>query len=323
VKRYSLRRALAGTIAASLLAIALVVPTATASTRDVSVTITPNPLVNVSIGQSTQFTVTATNNSTQPFQHVSLYIGADGGLAAADLPVAFDSNITATGCPIDTTVGGILHCAIGTLKKSFTATITLTAGGTSTAPQSVNVKALVRVNEGTDSGPVNQAFNVNAPLTFLGFSCSSVTAYRPGSSDKTVTTPCPAGALNQTSQVTLPLNRTLITITQGDAVVACPIVTGLDCIGDAVGASITDSAIGDNDVWTLTYDITGLKINLNKLIIYHYLDDGVTLNPAAGIPIATKNNCKVTATTGCASVLDNILTIKFQTPGNGKVRLLG
>jgi hypothetical protein len=160
-------------------------------------------------------------------------------------------------------------------------------------------------------------------VTITAFSCDSVSAYRPGSG-KFVQTPCGLSATqHQQSGVTLPSSLTTITITQGTAVVTCPVVTGLSCIGDGVFADISGDTTGDAVLWTLTYDVTGLKINMNKLIVYHYNDQTGELDPAAGIPISSKNNCKVSSTQGCATLVDTTLTITVQTPGNGKVRLLG
>ena len=277
----------------------------------------------VSSGESTVFTVTVKSNSTQKLQHTTLYIGQDSGSGVLnDLPAPYPSGVTASaaGC---STVNGILQCLIGTLgKQAFTFTILLTSD-TTVAPETVQTKALVRVNEGTDSGPNNQAFDAYGDVTFTGFDCDSVTANRANQANKVVTTPCGLTASNkQQSSIVLPAGRTIVTVQEGN-LIACPVVSGLTCIGDATVAEIPDDTTSDVVEWTIKYDITGKNVNTNKLVVYHYNDEGV-LSPAGGISLKN-NTCKASNPVNCgsASVSGNTLTITFKTNGNGKTRLLG
>jgi hypothetical protein len=280
----------------------------------------------VSAGESTSFTITVKSNSTQKLQHTTLYVGRDNGSGvASDLPVAYPPGVTAsaTGC---STVNDILQCDIGTLgKQPFTFTIVLTSD-TTTGAQIVTSKALVRVNEGTDSGPNNQAFDAYGNVTLKAFSCDAVTAYRANGASKTVSTPCGLSSSNkQQSAVTLPSTLTTITLSEGSAIVACPTVSGLDCIGDGVFADIDNDSTGDVVSWTITYDVTGLKITTSKLVVYHYDDQTGQLSPLGGISLAKNNACKASNPVNCGSATlnGNTLVITFKTNGNGKTRLLG
>jgi hypothetical protein len=313
--------------AAVALALPLAAGTALAGPRLVTVgSVTDGVLTSstVSSGESTAFTITVKSNSTQKLQHTTLYVGKDSGSGVpTDLPVAYPSGVTASaaGC---STVGGILACPIGTLaKQPFTFTVVLTSDTTTTA-QTVQSKALVRVNEGTDSGPNNQAFDAYGDVSFTGFDCDSVTANRANQANKVVTTPCGLTSSNkQQSSIVLPPGRTIVTVQEGANLVACPVVSGLSCIGDATEAAIPDDTTGDVVEWTIRYDITGKNVNTNKLVVYHYDDDGI-LTPVGGISL--KNNaCKPSTPVNCgsASVSGNTLTITFKTNGNGKTRLLG
>jgi hypothetical protein len=315
--------------AAAALALQLVAAPAMAGPRLVTVGSDSDGVLTsstVSAGESTTFTVTVKSNSTQKLQHTTLYVGQDSGSGVStDLPVAYPAGLTAaaTGC---STVDGILKCDIGTLgKQPFTFTIVLSSDN-GTAAQTVTSKALVRVNEGTDSGPNNQAYDAYGDVTLKAFSCDAVTAYRANGSSKVVSTPCDLSSSNkQQSAVTLPGNLTTITLSEGSAVVACPSVSGLSCIGDGVFADITGDSTGDVVTWTIKYDVTGLKINTSKLVVYHYNDETGVLSPAGGISLAKSNACKASNPVNCgsATLTGNTLEITFKTNGNGKTRLLG
>ena len=320
-------RRVAVVAAAVALALPLAAGTALASPRDISVGSTADGLLTpstVSAGESTTFTVTVTNNSQQKFQHTTLYIGANGTGSAVDLPVAYPTGVTASAPGCAANAANILVCSIGTLGKApFTTTVTL-ASATTVVAGPVTSKALVRVNEGTDSGPNNQAFDAYGNVNFSAFNCDSVTANRANQSNKVVTTPCGLSSSNkQQSSIVLPAGRTIVTVQEGASLVACPVVTNLSCIGDATEAAITDDTTSDIVQWTIKYDITGKNINTNKLVVYHY-DDANNLSPVGGISL--KNNaCKANNPVNCgtATISGNELTIIFKTNGNGKTRLLG
>ena len=275
--------------AAVALALPLAAGTALASPRDISVgSSTDGSLTNstVSAGESTTFVVTVTNNSQQKFQHTTLYIGVSGAPNAVDLPTAYPSGITASAprCSLDAVLK-ILVCPIGTLGKTpFTTTVTLASDRTTTA-QAIDSKALVRVNEGTDSGPNNQAFDAYGTLNLTGFNCDSVTAYRANGASKVVSTPCDVTESNkQKSSVTLPANLTTVTIREGADIIACPVISGLSCIGDATQAQIDGETTGDIIEWTIKYNVSGVNYNTNKLIVYHYDDTGTTPDPGRRDP---------------------------------------
>ena len=322
-----LRRVAVATAAVAL-ALPLVAGIALGSPRDISVgsaTVDGELTASqVSAGESTTFVVTVTNNTKQKYQHTTLYIGRDAG-AATDLPEGYPTGITAT-APGCTPTDGILVCSIGTLGKApFTTTVTL-ASATTVAGQTITSKALVRVNEGTDAGPNNQAFAATGNLNLLGFNCDSVTAYRANGASKLVSTPCAVGLSNkQQSAIVLPSTLTSVTIEEGGPnAVACPPVNGLTCIGDAVFANITGDTTGNVIEWTIKYDITGVNFNANKLVVYHYDDQTGTLSPVGGIALKG-NACKPSNPVNCGTfnLVGNELTIIFKTNGNGKTRLLG
>lgn len=332
------KRAAALATGAALLALAVMVPAASAgNTRQVFVGSSSDGILtssSVSGGESTSFVVTVKNLGGQNLNHVFAYIGADDNpvveanpqtAVTPTRPVAFPTgtSATATGC-----TGGdgvILSCDLGSLAKgkSFTTTVVLSSGQGVVA-QTLNTKAVAFVAEtANDNGSNKDTFAAEGGINLLAFSCTSVTAYRAVGS-KTVATPCDvAGANKQKAQVVLPGSLTTITLSEGATIVSCPTGTGLACIGDAVDASIDGDSTSDVVKWTITYDVSGVSFNSNKLRVYHYNDAG-TLTPAGGF--ALKNNtCKNASSINCGTFTQtgNILTVIFQTAGNGKTRLLG
>jgi hypothetical protein len=336
-----LRRLGSGLVALSLVALQAFAGTAAGgNTRGVFVGTSTDgvlgPTPAVSAGEQTSFTVTVRNAGNQTLNHVMAYIGADDdptveanpqATYVPTLPVAFPAGVTATAAGCSGGSGAPLTCVIATLGKgeSFSTTVVISTT-TAVLAQTIPTKAIAYVAEiGNDNGANKDTFAAEGSLTFSAFSCDAVSAYRALGS-KTVSTPCGLSSTNkQQSTVVLPSRLTTITLSEGASIVACPAVSGLDCIGDAVFADIAGDATSDVVTWTLKYDIAGLSINTNKLVVYHYNDQTNTLVPADGIALTKKDACKNATQTGCgsASVTGTTLTIVVQTSGNGKIRLLG
>ena len=333
-----LKRACALATGASLLALAVMVPAASAgNTRKVFVGSSTDGVLtssSVSGGESTSFVVTVKNLGGQNLNHVFAYIGADDNrvveanpqsAVTPTKPVAFPAGTSATADGCTGGDGAVLTCDLGSLAKgkSFTTTVVLSSGQ-GVAAQFLNTKATAFVAEtANDNGSNKDTFAAEGGINLLAFSCTSVSAYRAVGS-KTVATPCDvAGANKQKATVVLPGSLTTITLSEGATIVSCPTGTGLACIGDAVDASIDGDSTSDVVKWTIVYNVAGVSFNSNKLRVYHYNDAG-TLTPAGGF--ALKNNaCKNAGSINCGSFSQsgNILTVTFQTAGNGKTRLLG
>lgn len=338
----SIRRLGSIVAAASLLTIALAIPVSAApvgTSRDIQIDGTNPGVIDsfvISAGESVTFPIKVTNAGKQTINSVTLKFGKDDSVQTASngdatAPTALPDGIlvSAAGC----SSGSILDCAIGTLGARKSATINVTIATTTATPAAgpFMTEAVVAVAEGGgDAGSNQDTFGAQGAIEVVGWDCDAVAAYRPTGS-KTVSTPCGAGEGNkQQSSVTLPQRLTSISLIEGDAsdpVVACPAVIGLDCIGYGVFANITGENTGDAITWRIDYDVTGLNINTAKLVVYHYLNDGVTLAPEGGISLAKKNACTAKNPVNCGSALldsrTNILTITFTTLGNGKTRLLG
>jgi hypothetical protein len=339
------KRVIAGVGAASLLATALAVPVAAApaggSSRDIRIDGTQPGVIDsfaISAGESATFPIKVTNAGKQTVNNITLKFGADDSILIAqngdatpptDLPEGV--TVAAPGC----TGGSILDCFIGTLGARKSATVTVTISTTTSTPPTLDVndapvaimtEAVVSVAEsGGDAGSNQDTFGAQGSLQILGFSCESVAAYRPGSSNKEVST-CEIGAngeLNtQTSKVKLP-NRLSTVVLSENIDVDCPVLSGLTCIGDEVEANITDDLPGDVVTWTISIKLNGANVTLNKLVVVHTSD--APESTVTEISLAKKNSCKTTTSVNCgsASVAGDTLTIVVQTPGNGKTRLLG
>ena len=323
-------------MAASIVALTVAGTTSAGNTRSVTIgSATDGVLTSstVSSGEQTSFVVTVKNTGNQTLNNISVVIGQDDNPAAEGaqstivptIPVGLPAGVTAaaTGC----TGSSLLTCLVGQLgaRASWSTTV-IVSTTTDVAAALVPTKAVAYVAEiGNDNGSNQDTFAAEGAINVLGYSCDAVTAYR-ATGSKTVSTPCGLTTTNkQQSAVTLPGNLTTITLTEGASIVACPVVTGLSCIGDAVYADISGDAKTDVVTWTLTFDVTGLNINTAKLVVYHYDDVTGLLNPAAGISLAKKNACKSSTSTGCgsATLSGTTLTVVIQTAGNGKTRLLG
>jgi hypothetical protein len=321
-----------------VLALAAMVPAVSAgNTRKVFVgSATDGVLTSSSVsgGESTSFVVTVKNMGGQNLNHVVTYIGKDDNPASESnpqtaitptKPVAFPAGTSATAAGCTGGDGAVLTCDLGSLGKgkSWTTTVILSSTSGVTA-QVLDTKVTSFVAEtANDNGSNKDTFAAEGTITLLPFSCDSVTAYR-ATGPRTVSTPCAvAGTNKQQSSVVLPGALTTITLSEGAAIVACPVVSGLKCIGDAVDASIDGDSTADVVKWTVVYNVSGVSVNLNKLRVYHYNDAG-QITPAGGFPL--KNNaCKNAGSINCgtATLSGGILTIVFQTAGNGKTRLLG
>ena len=190
----------------------------------------------------------------------------------------------------------------------------------------VPIKAVVFAKEGgSDNGANKDTFAAEGSITYLPFSCASVTAYRAIGS-RTVTTPCAVeGSEKQQSSVVLPDGLTTITLSEGPDGTPCPGGYSVTCIGDPVNAQIVGDATGDVVKWTVTYNVKNIKVRLDKLRVFHYTDAGV-IDPVGGFSLkdnACSSGSSINCGTASLSADCKTLTITFQTAGNGKTRLLG
>jgi hypothetical protein len=290
----------------------------------------------VSGGEATSFVVTVANTGKQTLNHVTTSIGVDDNPAAEansqtsltpTIPVAFPANTSATAAGCTGGSGSPLRCDLGTLKKgaSWTTTVVLASTNGVTA-KTYPIKAVVFAKEGgNDNGANKDTFAAEGSITFLPFSCDSVTAYRAVGS-RIVTTPCAVeGSEKQQSTVVLPAGLTTITLSEGPDGTPCPGGYHATCIGDPVNAQIVGDAIGDVVRWTVTYNVKNIKVRLDKLQVIHYNDAGV-ITPVGGFSL--KNNaCGSAGSINCGTAVLSpdckTLTVTFQTAGNGKTRLLG
>jgi hypothetical protein len=241
--------------------------------------------------------------------------------------VAFPAGTSATAAGCTGGTGSPLTCATGTLKKgqSWTTTVALTST-TGVNPSAVPIKAVAFVKEGGgDNGANKDTYAAEGSVTYLPFSCASVTAYRAIGS-RTVTTPCAvAGDVKQQSSVVLPAGLTTITLKEGPDGTPCPASYHTSCIGDPVDARIEGDSTGDVVRWTVTYNVKNINVRLDKLRVYHYTDAGA-IDPAGGFSLKN-NGCSSGSAINCGTATLSgdckTLTVTFQTAGNGKTRLLG
>jgi len=335
-----LRRAGAMAVAGSMLSLVLVPTVVAGNTRSVFVGSSVDGVLTstiVSGGEATSFVVTVVNAGKQTINHVQTVIGVDDNPAVEanpqagltpTVPVAFPSGTTATatGCT-GGTGGAPLSCDLGNMKKGDAWTTTVVLSSTSSVSAATYpIKAVTFAKEGgSDSGANKDTFAAEGSVTFLPFSCDSVTAYRAVGS-RIVTTPCVvAGAEKQQSSIVLPNGLTTITLSEGPDGTACPAGPYAICIGDPVNAQIVGDSTSDVVTWTVTYNVKNIKVRLDKLRVLHFNDAGV-LDPAGGFSL--KNNaCASGGSINCGTAVLSAdcrtLTITFQTAGNGKTRLLG
>jgi hypothetical protein len=334
-----LRRVGAGLVAASLLALAASVPATAAppegSSKSVSVFGVAEGVLasfTISAGESAPISVTITNRGKQTLNNVRLLLGQDDNPLPAPNGDATPPTSFPTGVTIATTTAGcsggtILDCALGTLgaRKSVTVNATVNTTEDTPAAPTFMTEGVVSVAEsGNDNGSNIDTFSAQGTMTILGFDCDAVSAYRPGNSSKEVST-CALGdednTNGQSATVKLPANLAVVTLSENDGA-TCPVVGTLTCIGDEVEANVEGDTTGDVIRWTIQIQLNGQSVNLNKLVVVHTSDDGLTTTE---ISLAKKNACKTAGSTNCgsASVSGDVLTITVQTPGNGKTRLLG
>ena len=334
-----LKRACALATGASLLALAVMVPAVSAgNTRKVFVGSSTDGVLtssSVSGGESTSFVVTVKNLGGQNLNHVFAFIGADNNPAVEanpqsaitpTKPIEFPAGTTATANGCTGGDGVVLTCDLGSLAKGQVVhhdgrpLVGPGRCGPAAQHEGDRVRGGDRERQRLEHRHLRGGGRAS---TCLPFGCTSVTAYRAFGS-KTVATPCDvAGTNKQKATVVLPGSLTTITLSEGATIVSCPTGTSLACIGDAVDASIDGDTTSDVVKWTIVYNVAGVSYNANKLTVYHYNDAG-TLTPAGGFSL--KNNaCKNAGSINCgsASRTGDILTITFQTAGNGKTRLLG
>jgi hypothetical protein len=334
-----LRRAGAVAVAASVLTFVLV-PTASAgNTRSVFVGSTADGALTsttVSAGEGTSFVVTIANTGKQTLNHITAFVGRDDNPAVEanpqtaitpTAPVAFPNGTSATAAGCTGGTNAPLTCAIGTLKKGASWTTTVVVGSTTGVNAAAfPIKAVAFVKEGgNDNGANKDTFAAEGTITYLPFSCASVTAYRAVGS-RIVTTPCAVtGNEKQQSSVVLPDGLTTITLSEGPDGTPCPAGYYATCIGDPVDARIDGDSTGDVVRWTVTYNVKNIKVRLDKLRVIHYTDAGV-IDPVGGFSL--KNNaCASGSSINCGTAVLSAdcktLTITIQTAGNGKTRLLG
>ncbi|MEW6223367.1 MAG: hypothetical protein AB1627_01930 [Chloroflexota bacterium] len=339
MKVYSFRRLGAGLVAASLLALALSVPATAAPSGGTSKSVSVFGVAEgvlasftISAGESAPISVRITNNGKQTLNNVRLLLGQDDNpLPApngdATPPTTFPTGVTIATSTAGCTGGAILDCSLGTLGARTSVTVSAVVNTTEDTPAAPTflTEGVVSVAEsGNDNGSNIDTFSAQGTITILGFSCESVSAYRPGNSSKEVST-CALGdednANGQSAKVKLPANLAVVTLSE-NAGAACPVVGTLDCIGQEVEANVQGDTTGDVITWTIQIQLNGQNVTLNKLVVVHTADDGTTTTE---ISLARKNACKTAGSTNCgsASVSGDVLTITVQTPGNGKTRLLG
>ena len=334
-----LRRAGAMAVAVSVLAFVLVPTVAAGNTRSVFVGSTVDGVLTsttVSAGEATSFVVTVANTGKQTLNHVTTSIGVDDNPAVEanpqtsllpTVPVAFPANTSATAAGCSGGTGAPLSCDLGTLKKGDSWTTTVALASTSGVnAKAYAIKAVTFAKEGgNDNGANKDTFAAEGSITFLPFSCDSVTAYRALGS-RIVTTPCVVeGSEKQQSSVVLPAGLTTITLSEGPDGTACPGGAYVICIGDPVTAQIVGDSTGDVVRWTVTYNVKNIKVRLDKLKVLHSNDAGV-IDPVGGFSLKD-NACSSGSSINCGTALLSAdcrtLTVTFQTAGNGKTRLLG
>ena len=339
MKVYAFRRLGAGLVAASLLALVVSVPATAAPSGGTSKSVSVFGVAEgvlasftISAGASAKISVWIYNNGKQTLNNVRMLLGQDDNpLPApngdATPPTTFPTGVTIATSTAGCSGGAILDCSLGTLgaRKSVTVSAVVNTTEDTPAAPTFMTEGVVSVAEsGNDNGSNIDTFSAQGTITILGFSCDSVSAYRPGSSSKEVST-CPLGdednTNGQSAKVKLPANLAVVTLSE-NAGAACPVVGTLDCIGQEVEANVAGDTTGDVITWTIQVQLNGQNVTLNKLVVVHTADDGTTTTE---ISLARKNACKTAGSTNCgsASVSGDVLTIIVQTPGNGKTRLLG
>jgi hypothetical protein len=296
----------------------------------------------VTAGNLTFFDVVVKNAGGQTLNSVQLSVGYDDNATIENgrpvtsaltptFPVAFPANTVTissalpAGCSAPDAAGPI-SCAVGTLGKgsSFRLEVVL---ATSVAA-SIPVKAVTKVAENTnDNGSNQDTFAAEGGLTVAPFSCETSSAYLPGTSGQKSLSTCAVGdAANSNKQsfgVKFPARLTTVTLNEDGTANLCPVT---DCFGATFVADITGDTTSDVVTWTVNIDLVEVgktNFNVKQLVVYHYDDAGV-LSPAAGIANTKQTQCKSTTQTNCivdASITSDILTVVFQTDGNGSTRL--
>jgi len=203
VKSHSMKRIGAGIVATSLLLAVAVAPAVAAppggSSNNVSVVGTAEGVLasfTISAGESAPISVKITNNGKQTLNNVRLLLGQDDNpLSApngdATPPTVFPAGIAVTTSTAGCTGGAILDCALGTLssRKSVTVNAIVTTTEATAATGQFLTEGIVSVAEsGNDNGSNIDTFSAQGTMEILGFSCDAVTAYRPGNSNKDVST---------------------------------------------------------------------------------------------------------------------------------------
>jgi hypothetical protein len=314
-----------------------------AATGQANLTFTP-----VSAGNMTFFDVVVKNAGGQSLNNIQLSVGYDSNAdpesgrpvtlaVTPTFPVAFpvSTGVTLSSfSPAGTTCAaadasvGRIDCVVGTLSKgaSFKLQVVLATSIAGNVP----VKAVTKAAENSnDNGGNQDTFAAEGTLPIGAFSCDSSSAYLPGSAaDKTIGT-CPIGtsgnANKQSFGVKFPARLTTVTLKEDGTADLCPVS---DCFGTTFVADITDDAATDTITWTVSVDLVAAgktNLNLNKLVIYHYADGDTADADAVAIANTNKNVCKTTSQKDCvvalATITNDILTVSFQTAGNGSTRL--
>ena len=331
-RRYTTLRSLAALAGLGILATAIAAPAlaAPATGKPLQVAAGPGGFgpFEVSSGQTVPVTIIVSNIGKNTINDIHLTIGADGDPTTAangdaNPPVLLPLGVTvaAAGC---TPAGGdrLITCDIGTLRskqsRTFNAVFSI---GQGVGDIEINTKATaIGAEGGNDSGSNQDSYSIEGQINTLPFSCESVTVYKPGN-DKTAPTCGLADERNENGQavvVTLPTGLAKATVKENQNV-ACP-PGNLTCVGDEVQADIDGESHNTVVTWHFEIDLDGGTVNFNKMVVYHFHspDSAVDIIPLK------RNTCRTATSTNCgtAVVVDGVLIVDVQTPGNGKTRIL-
>jgi hypothetical protein len=285
------------------------------------------------VGGLIRVDVSAVNCGGQNLSNATLTIG--GVPSAAAQPASALSG----GSTFDSFAGACKGAGTATLTCTYKSLrpgvpVSVTAYITAGAVGSLPIYAVIQFNEGTNSTGSNvQTFTASGASTVGRTDCDNFGTYLT-LSKRTASIPCaPTDHDNNangqsTSVKLLGTGQTTAVVREssdaGDTQTCVP-SGGLSCFGDYSFGSVP-TAPGDILEWTISVDLTvtgNTNLNTKKVVIDHWYADGTLVQ----LTNTTADNCKTrAASTGCVvsvTKLNNVLTVIFRTPANGKTRLLG